>query len=114
PPLGEYAPPTGKKRYFKNFPSLPVFPRQSISWPRTTFRRYGMDARSSPGVTMLEGGAAMKITAIEITRHRLPLDPPFRPSWDFRPREKFDITIVRVKTDEGLEGVGSGATMTGF
>jgi L-alanine-DL-glutamate epimerase-like enolase superfamily enzyme len=56
----------------------------------------------------------MKITAIEITHHRLPLDPPFRPSWDFRPREKFDITITRVKTDEGLEGVGSGDTMTGF
>ena len=56
----------------------------------------------------------MKITAIEITHHRLPLDPPFRPSWDFRPREKFDATIVRVKTDEGLEGIGSGDTMTGF
>ena len=56
----------------------------------------------------------MKITAIEITHHRLPLDPPFRPSWDFRPREKFEATIVRVKTDEGLEGVGSGDTMTGF
>ena len=56
----------------------------------------------------------MKITGIEITHHRLPLDPPFRPSWDFRPREKFDITIVRVKTDEGLEGIGSGDTMTGF
>ena len=56
----------------------------------------------------------MKITAIEITHHRLPLDPPFRPSWDFRPREKFEATIVRVKTDEGLEGIGSGDTMTGF
>jgi L-alanine-DL-glutamate epimerase-like enolase superfamily enzyme len=56
----------------------------------------------------------MKISAIEITHHRLPLDPPFRPSWDFRPREKFEATIVRVKTDEGLEGIGSGDTMTGF
>ena len=56
----------------------------------------------------------MKITAIEITHHRLPLDPPFRPSWDFRPREKFEATIVRVKTDEGLEGIGSGDTMTGL
>jgi L-alanine-DL-glutamate epimerase-like enolase superfamily enzyme len=56
----------------------------------------------------------MKIAAIEITRHRLPLDPPFRPSWDFRPREKFEATIVRVRTDEGFEGIGSGDTMTGF
>jgi L-alanine-DL-glutamate epimerase-like enolase superfamily enzyme len=56
----------------------------------------------------------MKIAAIEISRHRIPLDPPFRPSWDFRPREKFEATIVRVRTDAGLEGVGSGDTMTGF
>ncbi len=56
----------------------------------------------------------MKIAAIEITHHRLPLDPPFNPSWDFRPRKHFDATIVRVKTDEGLEGIGSGDTMTGF
>ncbi|MGH6923954.1 MAG: mandelate racemase/muconate lactonizing enzyme family protein [Propylenella sp.] len=56
----------------------------------------------------------MKIAAIEITHHRLKLDPPFRPSWDFRPREKFEATIVRVRTDEGLEGTGSGDTMTGF
>ena len=48
----------------------------------------------------------MKITSIEITHHRFPLDPPFRPSWDFRPREHFDATIVRVGTDEGLEGIG--------
>lgn len=56
----------------------------------------------------------MKIVAIEITHHRIKLDPPFRPSWDFRPREKFEATIVRVKTDEGPEGIGSGDTMTGF
>ena len=56
----------------------------------------------------------MKIAAIEITHHRLPLDPPFRPSWDFQPRTNFDATIVRVRTDEGLEGIGSGDTMAGF
>lgn len=56
----------------------------------------------------------MKITAIEITHHRLPLDPPFNASWDTRPRTHFDATIVRVKTDEGLEGIASGDTMTGF
>ena len=56
----------------------------------------------------------MKITAIEITHHRLPLDPPFNASWDTRPRTHFDATIVRVKTDEGFEGIASGDTMTGF
>lgn len=56
----------------------------------------------------------MKISTIEITHHRLPLDPPFRPSWDFRPRDAFTVTIVRVRTNEGLEGIGSGDTMAGF
>jgi L-alanine-DL-glutamate epimerase-like enolase superfamily enzyme len=56
----------------------------------------------------------MKITAITISHHRLPLDPPFRASWDSRPRTHFDATVVRVETDEGLVGLGSGDTMTGF
>jgi len=56
----------------------------------------------------------VKISDIRITQHRLPLDPPFRPSWDFRPRHYFDATIVRVRTDEGHEGVGSGDAMLGF
>ena len=56
----------------------------------------------------------MKITGIEITHHRLPLDPPFNASWDTKPRVHFDATIVRVTTDEGLTGVASGDTMTGF
>ena len=56
----------------------------------------------------------MKITGIEITHHRLPLDPPFHASWDTKPRTSFDATIVRVTTDEGLTGVGSGDTMSGF
>lgn len=56
----------------------------------------------------------MKIAAIDISHHRLPLAPPFRPSWDFRPRLHFDATIVRVRTDEGPVGVGSGDRMVGF
>ncbi len=48
-----------------------------------------------------------KITAIEISHHRLPLDPPFKASWDGRPRRHFDATIVRVQDDEGREGIGS-------
>ncbi|GLS25090.1 mandelate racemase/muconate lactonizing enzyme family protein [Marinibactrum halimedae] len=56
----------------------------------------------------------MKIESIEISHHRLPLDPPFRASWDGRDRTYFDSTIVRVRTDEGLEGWGSGDLMVGF
>ncbi|MEN9895023.1 MAG: hypothetical protein RIR97_875, partial [Pseudomonadota bacterium] len=55
-----------------------------------------------------------KITSIEITHHRLPLDPPFKASWDGRPRTRFDATIVRVRDDEGREGIGSGDLMKGF
>lgn len=55
-----------------------------------------------------------KITAIEISHHRLPLDPPFKASWDGRPRGQFDATIVRVRDDAGREGIGSGDLMLGF
>ena len=53
----------------------------------------------------------MKITAIEITQHQLPLDPPFHPSWSSKARMKFDATLVRVHTDEGLTGIGSLSVM---
>ncbi|MEP3276491.1 MAG: mandelate racemase/muconate lactonizing enzyme family protein [Stappiaceae bacterium] len=56
----------------------------------------------------------MKISDISITHHRLPLDPPFHASWDTKPRTQFDATIVRVQTDEGLVGIGSGDRMIGF
>ena len=55
-----------------------------------------------------------RIASIRITHHRLPLDPPFRASWDTRPRVHFDATLVRVTTDTGLEGYGSGDLMVGF
>ena len=58
--------------------------------------------------------AQPKITGIEITHHRLPLDPPFNASWDTQPRRHFDATVVRVSTDAGITGVASGATMLGF
>ncbi|GMG81844.1 mandelate racemase/muconate lactonizing enzyme family protein [Paralimibaculum aggregatum] len=54
------------------------------------------------------------IAAIEISHHRLPLDPPFRASWDGRPRTAFDATIVRVRDSEGRVGIGSGDLMLGF
>ncbi len=54
------------------------------------------------------------IAGIEITHHRLPLDPPFRASWDTQPRTSFDAAVVRVHTDIGVTGVGSGDMMLGF
>jgi L-alanine-DL-glutamate epimerase-like enolase superfamily enzyme len=56
----------------------------------------------------------MKITAIRLDRMRLPLDPPFFAAWDPVPRRHFDATLVRVETDEGVTGYGSGDTMDGF
>ena len=56
----------------------------------------------------------MKITAIRLDRMRLPLDPPFNAAWDPVPRRHFDATLVRVETDEGVTGYGSGDTMDGF
>ncbi|MBI1776239.1 MAG: mandelate racemase/muconate lactonizing enzyme family protein [Proteobacteria bacterium] len=56
----------------------------------------------------------MKITDIAITHHRLELDPPFNASWDSRPRRHFDASVVRITTDDGLVGIGSGDRMLGF
>ncbi len=56
----------------------------------------------------------MKITAVRLDRLRLELDPPFRAAWDPVPRRLVDATVVRVETDEGVVGVGSGDTMAGF
>ena len=56
----------------------------------------------------------MKITAIETQALRLPLDPPFHAAWDPTPRTRFDATIVRVRTDEGVVGIASGDAMTGI
>lgn len=56
----------------------------------------------------------MKITAITLDRLRLELDPPLRAAWDPDPRRHFDATIVRVHTDDGVTGIGSGDTMAGF
>jgi L-alanine-DL-glutamate epimerase-like enolase superfamily enzyme len=54
------------------------------------------------------------ITRIEISHHRLPLDPPFVAAWDPRPRTHFPATVVRVYDDRGHVGVGSGDAMYGF
>jgi D-galactarolactone cycloisomerase len=54
------------------------------------------------------------ITGIRCVRLRLPLDPPFYAAWDPEPRRSFEATLVRVETDAGLVGIGSGDTMVGF
>lgn len=56
----------------------------------------------------------MEITRIRLDRLRLDLDPPFRAAWDPVPRRHFDATVVRVDTDDGITGIGSGDTMAGF
>lgn len=56
----------------------------------------------------------MRITAIHLQRLVLPLDPPFPAAWDPVPRTRFPVTLVRVETDEGVVGIGSGDTMDGF
>jgi len=54
------------------------------------------------------------IAAVSVSHHRLPLSPAFNASWDTKPRTHFDATIVRVTTDTGLVGFGSGDRMLGF
>jgi L-alanine-DL-glutamate epimerase-like enolase superfamily enzyme len=56
----------------------------------------------------------MRITAIRCQRLILPLEPPFLAAWDPEPRRSFEATLVRVETDAGLVGIGSGDTMNGF
>lgn len=56
----------------------------------------------------------MKITAVRLQRLRLELDPPFLAAWDPVPRRFIEATVVRIETDEGLVGVGSGDSMDGF
>ena len=56
----------------------------------------------------------VRITAVRLTRLSVPLDPPFPAAWDPVPRRSFAATVVRVETDEGVVGVGSGDTMDGF
>lgn len=54
------------------------------------------------------------ITDIRIRHFALPLDPPFRASWDHQVRTNFSATIVEVHTDVGVVGYGSGDSMYGF
>src|SRR3954451_11572523 len=51
---------------------------------------------------------------IRIARLEHPLDPPFLAAWDPVPRTSFAATVVRVETDAGVTGTGSGDTMDGL
>ncbi len=57
---------------------------------------------------------ASRIEKIEVSRHKLPLDPPLAAAWDSRPREAFDVTIVRVTTADGAVGIGAGTGLEGI
>src|SRR3546814_20761921 len=69
-----------------------------------------------PYTTLFRSGASLMptIARIDVSHHRLPLDPPFVASWDGRPRRHFDVTVVRVTADEGRVGIGSGDLMLGL
>src|ERR1700677_4824974 len=69
---------------------------------------------TSDGLVPLAKAPKAIITAIEITRHRFHFDPPFRASWDTKPRTFWDAAIVKVHTDLGVIGIGSGDMMLGF
>jgi L-alanine-DL-glutamate epimerase-like enolase superfamily enzyme len=56
----------------------------------------------------------MRISGIRLERLVIPLDPPFPAAWDPVPRRSFAATVVRIETDEGVVGIGSGDTMDGF
>jgi L-alanine-DL-glutamate epimerase-like enolase superfamily enzyme len=56
----------------------------------------------------------LKITAIDIENYLLPLEPPFKAAWDPSPRRALAATIVRVSTDAGITGIGSGDAMLGL
>jgi D-galactarolactone cycloisomerase len=58
--------------------------------------------------------ATVRISAVRLQRLVVPLEPPFAAAWDPEPRRAFPVTIVRVETDDGVIGVGSGDTMDGF
>jgi L-alanine-DL-glutamate epimerase-like enolase superfamily enzyme len=57
---------------------------------------------------------SVRITGIRLDRLVMPLDPAFPAAWDPVPRRSFAATIVRVETDEGVVGIGSGDSMDGF
>ena len=56
----------------------------------------------------------MLIKDIQITRHKLEINPPFPSSWDPRPLTTWETTLVRVTAENGMVGISSGDAMIGF
>lgn len=54
------------------------------------------------------------IESIEISHHRLALDPPFPAAWDPEPRRGFPVAVVRVRDSSGAIGIGAGDPMRGL
>ncbi|MDX1447897.1 MAG: mandelate racemase/muconate lactonizing enzyme family protein [Acidimicrobiia bacterium] len=54
------------------------------------------------------------ITAIQVSYHRLDLDPPFPAAWDPVPRRGFPVALVRVRDSSGMIGVGAGDPLRGL
>lgn len=54
-----------------------------------------------------------RIESIKIVHYSLPMDPPFRASWDPQPRSVHNSSLVLVRAGE-FEGIGSGDAMLGF
>jgi L-alanine-DL-glutamate epimerase-like enolase superfamily enzyme len=72
------------------------------------------DGRVAQSCDAVGDTGGVRISGIRLQRLRVPLDPPFPAAWDPVPRTSFDVTLVRVETDAGVVGVGSGDTMIGF
>jgi D-galactarolactone cycloisomerase len=50
----------------------------------------------------------LRIAAVEVRRYALALEPPFAAAWDPVPRRRFESNVVVVRSEEGVEGYGSG------
>lgn len=55
-----------------------------------------------------------RIERIEVTHHALPLDPPFRAAWDSRPQPILPVSVVRMVSDRGAVGIGTGTSLEGI
>ena len=67
-----------------------------------------------PRSAVTERQAEHRIERIDITHHTLPLDPPFPAAWDSRPRAVCAISVVRVTSDQGAVGIGTGTALDGI
>lgn len=55
-----------------------------------------------------------RIERIEISHHRLELDPPFAASWDPDSRRAFPVTVIQVVDTDGRVGFGAGDAARGL